>query len=116
MARPKKYQIDTEELEKLASYGCTVNECAEFFGCPPRVISDSYREVYRKGFVSLKKRLRMAQIKSALGGNATMLIWLGKNYLEQSDKNEMELNVGAGEIAQEFAKMVQIAGAGSATP
>ena len=39
-----------------------------------------------KGRESLKHSLRRAQIKVALGGNATMLIWLGKNLLGQSDQ------------------------------
>ena len=30
MARPIKYNIDTVELEKLASYGCTNIEIADF--------------------------------------------------------------------------------------
>ena len=28
MARPKKYDIDTEQVEKLASFGCTNIEIA----------------------------------------------------------------------------------------
>ena len=31
MARPKKYNIDTKEVVKLASYGCTNKEIADFF-------------------------------------------------------------------------------------
>ncbi len=100
MARPKKYNIDLEELEKLASYGCNVNECAEFFGCPAQVISQSYQEIYAKGFNSLKKRLRMAQIKLALGGNATMQIWLGKQYLDQHDKVDTDITSGGKSLVQ----------------
>lgn len=33
--------------------------------------------------------LRAAQYKAAMGGNTTMLIWLGKQRLGQSDKNEL---------------------------
>ena len=33
MARPKKYQIDTIQLQKLATLGCTNKEMADFFGC-----------------------------------------------------------------------------------
>ena len=32
MARPKKYNIDTEQVEKLAGLGCTNVEIASFFG------------------------------------------------------------------------------------
>ena len=30
MARPKKYDIDTKEVEKLAGYGCSAREIADF--------------------------------------------------------------------------------------
>ena len=116
MGRPKKYIIDTAEVEKLSSFGCTTREIADFFGCPENVISGRYKEFTTKGRTALKKRLRMAQIKAALGGNVVMMIWLGKQYLEQTDKNEMELSVDTAEIATQFAKMVQSSGAGSATP
>lgn len=33
--------------------------------------------------------LRAAQYKAAMEGNTTMLIWLGKQRLGQSDKNEL---------------------------
>ena len=38
-----------------------------------------------KGRAETKQALRKAQIKSAIGGNTTMLIWLGKNILGQND-------------------------------
>ena len=88
--RPKKYDIDTEEVFKLASYGCTNTEIADFFGCSKDLISKSYSTNVLKGRTDLKKRLRKAQIDAALGGNSTMLIWLGKQYLEQTEKSEVE--------------------------
>ena len=90
MARPKKYNIDTEKLEQLASFGCTNIELASFFGCTESLLRKSYSEFLTKG------RLRQAQWKSALGSekhppNVTMLIWLGKQVLGQTDKSEVEL-------------------------
>ncbi len=89
MARPKKYDIDTLELEKLASYGLTNTEIADFFGCSKDLISKSYSTNITKGKAQLKKKLRKAQIDSALSGNATLLIWLGKQYLGQTEKQEI---------------------------
>ena len=37
MARPKKYDIDTKQVVKLASYGCTIREVANFFGCSEEI-------------------------------------------------------------------------------
>jgi hypothetical protein len=41
-----------------------------------------------KGKANLKQRLKNKQIQVALGGNVVMLIWLGKQYLGQTDKIE----------------------------
>jgi len=93
MARPKKYNIDTEEVVKLASYGCTNKEIADFFGCSPDLLEKSYSEFLRKGKVDVKIRLRQLQWASAENGNVTMQIFLGKNMLGQQDKieqNELE--------------------------
>ena len=88
MARPKKYDIDTEEVQKLAGYGCTNIEIADFFGCSENTIR-RYGEFLTKGRANLKKRLRKAQLDTALSGNATMLVWLGKQMLNQTDKQEL---------------------------
>jgi hypothetical protein len=93
MARPKKYNIDTKEVVKLASYGCTNKEIADFFGCSADLLEKSYSEFLRKGKVDVKIRLRQLQWASAENGNVTMQIFLGKNMLGQQDKieqNELE--------------------------
>ena len=41
MARPKKYNIDTEQVEKLASFGCTNIEIGSYFGCSPDLLEKS---------------------------------------------------------------------------
>ena len=85
MARPKKYNIDTEEVQKLAKYGMTNVEIADFFGCDESLIRKSYSEYLTKGRAEMTVRLRQLQWKSAEKGNAVMLIWLGKQLLGQSD-------------------------------
>jgi hypothetical protein len=89
---PKKYDVDTVKLLKLAKIGLTVRECADVLGCPENVISGSYQDIYTKGREKLKERLRLKQIKKALEGNVVMLIWLGKQYLEQKDKQDITSN------------------------
>ena len=91
MARPKKYNIDTEQVEKLASFGCTNIEIGSFFGCSPDLLEKSYSEFLTKGRDKGKIRLRQLQWKAAEAGSHTMLIWLGKQILNQSDKQEFEL-------------------------
>ena len=89
MARPKKYNIDTEQVEKLAGLGCTNVEIASFFGCDESLIRKSYSEYIAKGKEKGKIRLRQLQMRSAEKGNVAMLIWLGKQMLGQTDKQEI---------------------------
>ena len=91
MARPKKYNIDTEQVEKLASFGCTNIEIGSFFGCSPDLLEKSYSEYLAKGRDKGRIRLRQLQWKAAEAGSHTMLIWLGKQMLGQTDKHEFEL-------------------------
>tara|TARA_Y100001938_G_C7946086_1_gene356829 strand:- start:322 stop:627 length:306 start_codon:yes stop_codon:yes gene_type:complete len=88
MARPKKYNIDTKQVQKLASLGCTNKEMADFFGCSPDLLEKSYSVFLTKGRAEQRIRLRQLQWKSAEKGNVTMQIFLGKNMLGQQDKIE----------------------------
>jgi len=95
VGRPKKYNIDTEDVERLAGFGCTNIEIASWFGCDESHIRKNYSEYLTKGREKGKIRLRQIQWKLAMGDedtppNATMLIWLGKNLLGQTDKTEIE--------------------------
>ena len=89
MARPKKYNIDKDQVEKLAALGCTNSEIASFFGCEDSLISKSYSRNVTKGKERGKTRLRQMQWRSAEKGSVPMLIWLGKQVLGQSDKQEI---------------------------
>tara|TARA_Y100000310_G_scaffold248745_1_gene254663 strand:- start:13 stop:324 length:312 start_codon:yes stop_codon:yes gene_type:complete len=89
VGRPKKYNIDTEQVEKLAGLGCTNTEIGSWFGCSPDLIEKSYSEFLVKGRDKGKIRLRQWQLKAAERGNVAMLIWLGKQLLGQSDKQEI---------------------------
>ena len=88
MARPKKYQIDTSQLQKLATLGCTNKEMADFFGCSADLLEKSYSEFLIKGRAEQKMRLRQLQWKACENGNVSMLIFLGKNMLGQQDRIE----------------------------
>lgn len=52
----------------------------------------------------VNNRLRKAQIKAALNGNSTMLVWLGKNRLGQSDSPRGDGNAILADFAQSVAK------------
>ena len=90
MARPKKHNLDTEKIEQLAGFGCTNTEIASFFGCDESLIRKSYSEYLSKGRDKGKIRLRQLQWRAAERGNVSMMIWLGKQVLSQTDKQEVE--------------------------
>lgn len=94
--RPRK-QIDQKQFENLCALQCTLEEISGFFGCCEDTIETWCKRTYKKGFseVFRQKRgngkisLRRAQFRLA-EKNANMAIWLGKQYLGQSDKVTVE--------------------------
>ena len=81
----KKKVVFDDDVYKLAAMGCTNREIAVWFDVDEDTLKRNFTPILAKGREDMKQRLRMAQIKLALQGNATMLIWLGKNILGQSD-------------------------------
>ena len=99
LGRPK-IEFDLLEVEKLGSIGATYDEMASWFNTTTRTIDrrmvdedDSFCRAYKKGFGRLKMSLRRQQIELASSGNPTMLIWLGKQLLEQRDKTHNETDI-----------------------
>lgn len=86
--RPK-LNIDPDLVEKLAGIGCPNKEIAAIVGCSVDTLTDRFSDVINKGRENGKTRLRKKQIEVALAGNVSMLIFLGKNMLGQSDKQEI---------------------------
>lgn len=85
----RKLDIDATQVERLAQLHCTNVEIASFFGCDEKTIRNRFSEELTKGRSMGKISLRRHQWKSAEAGNVSMLIWLGKQYLAQSDRPEM---------------------------
>ena len=84
-----KLEIDEKQVEALASRFWNKKEIAAFFDCSESSISHKFANIVQKGREQGKGRLRDAQLKAALKGNPTMLIWLGKQYLKQTEKIEV---------------------------
>lgn len=90
--------IDWSTVEKLCGIHCTGEEIAGVLDISFDTLSRRIEEAYGFGFAEYYKRkssrgkmsLRRKQHEVALSGNPTMLIWLGKQYLEQKDKHEVE--------------------------
>jgi hypothetical protein len=93
MCRPHK-PIDWEKVDQFLQAGCFGNEIAEVFHMHPHTFYDRVHAQYGMTFTEyscLKKGdgdalLRHAQLNKALSGDNTMMVWLGKNRLEQRDE------------------------------
>lgn len=91
MGRPE-IEIDAKLVQKLASLGCKNSEIADHFECSTDTIERRFAAELSKGRANLKMSLRQWQLKYAEKGNATMLVWLGKQTLGQVDKMINELS------------------------
>lgn len=60
-----------------------------------------FQRAVKEGADLCNKRLRKAQVTAALNGNATMLIWLGKNRLGQSDHPDEDIEATTDAIWQD---------------
>jgi hypothetical protein len=107
--RPTK-PIDYTKLDAMCAIHCTGEECAAILDMSYEHLNNQLKKDKNGGFLeyfkvkgaSGKMSLRRKQYDQAMSGNSTMLIWLGKQWLAQSDKTE-ELNKETGII-----KKVQI--------
>ena len=92
----RKKDIDLRQLSELAGIGCTYEEIAGVLGCSTEYIEDQLNQnpafamAFHEGKASMKTSLRRTQIQLAQSGNAAMCIWLGKQHLNQSDKQHIE--------------------------
>ena len=96
MAGRPKFKIDYEVVRKLASIMCTEKEIASFLGCDERTLQRDaeFCRIFKEGKETGKMSLRRMQYKLA-DKNPTMAIWLGKQYLNQRDRQEIVAEVDA---------------------
>lgn len=89
--RPRT-EIDLDLAYRLGMNQCTLSECSAWLGVNLSTLSmrDDFLEAYKKGQEKGKMSLRRYQWDLAKT-NATMAIWLGKQYLGQRD-NAAELD------------------------
>lgn len=91
MGRPK-IEIPKKEFEKLCALQCTEEEIAGWYACSVDTIERfckreygvTFAEAYKIHSASGRMSLRRNQFKLS-ETNASMAIWLGKQYLGQSD-------------------------------
>lgn len=119
MGRPR-IEIDKRQFENLCGMQCTLAEIASFFNCSDDTIErwckreygETFAEVFKqkrqKGFISLRRtQFRLAE------KNTAMAIFLGKNYLGQSDVQKLEVSKPIDETEAEMEAYLHDYTAGS---
>lgn len=106
----KKIQFNLKQIEALGSIMATQEEMAAIMGCSADTIQDRVRTdpafsgALEKGRATGKISVRRKQKNVALSGNATMLIWLGKQWLEQRDRTDVFTTHQLSGFREEFAE------------
>lgn len=97
-------RLKEDYLEAIQSLGDNPD------GIIPESRYDGFKECFKKNSAEGAASLRRKQFEMALGStekkilpNVTMLIWLGKNYLDQSDRIDTNLhgNIGLTDLSDE---------------
>ena len=114
--RPKK-EIDFEKIDALCAVFCNCKEIVSVLkafdvNCSYDTVERRVKEQFNMTFAEYveqkqmafaKPKLRKAQFDCALNGNATMLIWLGKQYLGQVEKQEINVT---GDMPDEISEKI----------
>lgn len=92
--------IDKNQFEKLCAMWCTLEDVTGFFECSEETVRRFCKREYKDTFDHVSKQfagkgrisLRKNQLELSKK-NAAMAIFLGKNYLGQSDNPEDNIDV-----------------------
>ena len=92
--RPKK-ELNYKLIENLAMIQCTQDEIASCLDVNVKTLraDEKFLDLYKKGQEQGKMSLRRWQYRAAEKGNSAILIWLGKQYLGQTDKIETKNDI-----------------------
>ena len=98
MSRPEA-KIDWDEVGQLLIEGCKTCDIAKQLAVAEKTLYDrcekdldiKYSEFSQEKKAKGDNLLRSVQFRTAIEGNTTMQVWLGKNRLGQKDKEQLDL-------------------------
>lgn len=108
----KAFNLDYDAIGLLATVGCTDEEIENLLDLSTGYLAHRKKRdkklvtALKKGLAQMKKSLRRAQFQKAMEGNPTMLIWLGKQFLNQKDRHEFTIE----DYQREVIRIAQRAG------
>lgn len=112
MARPadqmNKLLERQKDFEDLLQFYPGKHDLAGYFRVSESTIDRFVKRQFKMGFDELRDKrfgttrmaLRQKQIERALGGCKTMLVWLGKQYLDQSEKIDQNTKLTAADLKE----------------
>jgi hypothetical protein len=94
--RPKII-VDWNKVNKYLQAQCNGTGIASLLGISPMTLYRACERKFKVNFEAYssqkkaegKELLRGKQFQTAMEGDKTMLVWLGKQYLEQKDKSDL---------------------------
>ena len=107
-------EIDQQQFEKLCAMQCTETEIAAWFGCSIDTINRwckrtyskrTFADVFKEKREGGKASLRATQFKLAQK-SAAMAIFLGKNWLGQTDRIEQTTLAISDEARQDVERLL----------
>jgi hypothetical protein len=108
--------IDWKLLDNLFLAGCSLSECSTHFNLTSERLGERILEhygIYSNEYSAIlcekgHSLLRDAQMKKALKGDNTMLVWLGKNKLKQRDAPEdQSINIAINTQFEALQKQIE---------
>lgn len=89
MARPP-LDINPEQVKKLATINCTMEEIALVVGCSVDTLERRFADVIKEGRAHGRSSLRRYMWEAVQKGNITMMIFMSKNLLGYADRTVSE--------------------------
>lgn len=103
----KKLEISEETVAAMAFAGSPTVEIAEFLCCNEGTIRKRFSDILTKERAGRRIKLRQAQWKVAMSGNVTMLIFLGKHELGQSEGLDA-FNIDVSKLSDEELRALEV--------
>lgn len=118
VGRPRRI-FTPEQVKQIADYafdGCQTQTIASLMDIPEATLRENFQELVTKQRAKRKLSLRRQQFGVAGGEGdskqrATMLIWLGKQYLDQANQEHKQITGALGilDIPDDEAKAIRAA-------
>lgn len=117
---PPKKELDFDQFEECCGWHCTTEEIAAFFKMHDDTLRKRVEEHYGEEYSAIYKKYQLIGKRSMRRNqfvlsekNPTLSIWLGKQYLGQSD-TPIEIGISNEALGQFGALMAQLSSMQSA--